>query len=335
MPGCRLSRSLLGLFLLFSLQNCSGSGGDGGGGTPALVAVPEPTTVSGTVQAPSGQVASFRQRSISDFFESEAYAGITGLALVSDGTTVELGRVSLTAPFTFSSIASTVTSGGRYSFNLTSLGAPPAVNLVVRVKNGVTEMRAFVTGPTVHLSPMSEVAFLKSTQELAGNPLTHYTIQELADITGSITLLANLQNLSFTAQNVAQSLASIANVVQGNIEITNFIAAAASPGHSSQGPGDIGNFYPFDQGIVWRYQGTVSRNNSLPVAFQNSVMISGDKTVNGVNTLVVFHSNHDNQGRTEEGYLTKDATGIIQHGTSDQTSPITSQLVPIRSVHFP
>src|SRR5262245_24601191 len=133
-----------GALLSLSLSSCGSSGG--GGGTTSSQATPTQIMISGTVEAPNGQVAFFRRMCVENWFVSEAYAAITGLALVSDGTTVELGRISSSAPFSFSLITSTATTNGRYSFNFTHLGLSPAVDLVVRVKNGVTEMRAFVTG---------------------------------------------------------------------------------------------------------------------------------------------------------------------------------------------
>lgn len=315
----------LSCLVVLSLASCSSGGSDGS--TPIPAAASNQTIVAGTVQAPGGQIAFFKKPGFSDWFESEAYAALSGLSSVIDGTTVELGRISNTAPFTFSPIASTNTSGGRYSFNLTTLGLTPEVNLVVRVRNGATEMRAFVIGTTVHISPMSEAAFLRSTQQLAGNPITHYTSQELADISATISMLANLENLSFTAQTVAQALTLIAGAIQASPTIGNFLSVAAAPGQSSQGPGDIGNYFPIDDGIVWRYQGTVTQNNAAPVPFQNSVMISGGRVVNGIETSTVFQSNPDGRGRSEEDYLSKDSSGITQH--ADGFSPVKTARFPL------
>ena len=315
--------------LICSILSCSSGGNGGGEEVPPTVSpttTVQPTMVSGTVQAPGGQIAFFKKPGFGDWLESEAYAAVSGLAPVSDGTTVELGRIGHTSPFSFSLISSTVTSGGRYTFNLTNLGLIPAVDIIVRVRNGSTELRAFVTGATVHINPMSEVAFLRSTERLANNSITNYTIQELADISGAIALLANVENLSFTAQTVAQTLASINAAIEANSAFSNFLAAAAVPGHSSQGPGDIGNYFPFDHGIVWRYQGAVVHDNAAPVPFQNSVMISGSSAVNGINTSVFLQSNPDGHGRSEETYLSKDQTGISRHA---------SGATPVRIIYFP
>lgn len=312
--------------LICSILSCSSGGGEETSLPVSKASTATETIVSGMVQAPGGQVAFFKKPGFDNWLESEAYAAVNGLAPVSDGTTVELGRIGHTAPFSFSLISSTITSGGRYTFNLTNLGLIPAVDLIVRVRNDATELRAFVTGATVHLSPMSEVAFLRSTGHLANNPITYYTIQELTDISCAIALLANVENLSFTAQTISQTLTSISEAIEANSALSNFLVTAALPGHSSQGPGDIGNYFPFDHGIVWRYQGTVVHDNAAPVPFQNSVMISGNSVVNGINTSVFLQSNPDGLGRSEEDYLSKDLTGIAQH---------VSGSTPVTTVYFP
>jgi hypothetical protein len=136
--------------LVFAISSCSRGGGEGT--TPLPVSTTTQTILSGTVQAPGGQVAFFKKPGFDDWLASEAYAAVIGLAPVSDGTTVELGRIDHTAPFSFSSISSTTTSGGRYTFNLTSLGLSPDIDLMVQVENGATKLRAFVTGTTIHIS---------------------------------------------------------------------------------------------------------------------------------------------------------------------------------------
>src|SRR6476660_4604335 len=85
-------KTLLVAFLLLSLSGCSGGGDGGGGGTP--VAAPPATIVAGSVQAPAGQIAFFREKGLSDVFVSEAYAALSGLANVPDNTIIQLARLN-------------------------------------------------------------------------------------------------------------------------------------------------------------------------------------------------------------------------------------------------
>ena len=146
------------------------------------------TIVSGAVEAPNGQVV-FHHPGIGGFFEDlfvpSAYASLSGVSPVPDGTAVQLGRMSSTGSFTV--LASATVSGGRYSFNLTNLGLTITSDLVVRVANGVVQMRAFVTGETVALNPISESAVqvvLDHITATSGTSLANFTTQEVGDLVG-------------------------------------------------------------------------------------------------------------------------------------------------------
>ena len=82
-----------------ALTSCgSGGSSDGGdGGTTPPIASPTQTIVSGTVMAPGGAIAFFKQPSLGDVFVSEAYAALTGLANVPDNTIVQLARLNANA----------------------------------------------------------------------------------------------------------------------------------------------------------------------------------------------------------------------------------------------
>jgi hypothetical protein len=123
--------TVLAGFGCIAITGCSGEATESGGTAPPP-ATPIATVVSGTVLAPGGTIAFFKQPSFRDLFESEAYAALTGLVTVPDGTIVQLARLNTDAT-NLNVIATTTTSGGEYSFNLTSLGLQPANDLIVRV----------------------------------------------------------------------------------------------------------------------------------------------------------------------------------------------------------
>ncbi len=174
---------------------------------------------------------------------------------VPDGTIVQLLRLNSNASSS-TVLATTTTSAGRFSFNLTALGLQYAVDLIVRV-TGPTgkQMCNFVLGPNTDINPYTETAFELSVLQLAGAPLNRYTMQELTDVVGAVVLYATVQNLGPVA-DFDQAVATIRTAVQGNASITGMLAAAADDGQTSQGPGDIGNSFPFSQGNVWEYQKT-------------------------------------------------------------------------------
>lgn len=321
--------------LVFSISSCS-SGGESSGGGSAPVATPTQTIVSGTVQAPGGTIAFFKQPSLGDFFESNAYAALTGLANVPDNTIVQLARLNANAS-NFSVITTTTTSGGRYSFNLTTLGLQPANDLIVHVAgSGGKEMRAFVVGTVVDLSPVSEAAYQLAIQSLNGGPLSNLTLQEVSDISGSVGLIATLQNIG-NATSVDQAVGLVKTTVGANGQVTGFIAAAAANGQTSQGTGDIGNYFPFEQGNIWRYQGTRSGSGSPTTGYDTNVLVSGQEPapINGINSTVFSETNDEGENRAEKSFSVKGASGITSYGNDDPNDTISRQLVPFQSVHFP
>ena len=89
----KILTGILGVVFWFSISACGGDGGGGGGEASPT----QGTTISGSVQAPSGQIAfnhSLRfLTQLVDLFHPSAYASITGTSPVPDGTLVQLARL--------------------------------------------------------------------------------------------------------------------------------------------------------------------------------------------------------------------------------------------------
>jgi hypothetical protein len=333
----RLAQYLLNLscaiILVLPLSGC-GSGG-GGEEAPSPVSPSPQTIVSGMVQAPAGQIAFLKEKNFLDFFVAEAYAALTGLANVPDNTIVQLARLDANAS-NFSVITTTTTSGGRYSFNLTAFGLQPANDLIVRVADpGGKEMRAFVVGTVTDISPVSEAAYQLAVQSLNGRSLDNLTLQEASDISGAVGLIGTLQNLG-TATSIDQAVELVKTAVRNNAPVSGFLTAAATTGQTEEGAGDIGTFFPFEQGNIWRYKGT-GRVSGAAVEYENTVTVSEQVSVPGhaVSGTIFSHTNAGGQGRAENYYEVKELSGIMSYGTDDPRNNDTGQLVPFRTVHFP
>ena len=332
----RLLLALVGSAMLLSISSCGGGGSSsGGGGTVPGVATPAATVVSGTVTAPGGAVAFFKQPSLNDLFVSEAYAALTGLVTVDDSTTVQLARLDATGT-NFTVLATTTTSGGRYSFNLTALGLQPSNDLIVRVAGSSTQMRAFVIGTVADLSPVSEAAFQLAIQSLGSGSLSNLTLQEVSDISGAVALIVTAQNIG-TATAVNQAVALVKAAVGGNAQITSFIALAAGTGQTSSGPGDVGNFVPMEQSNTWRYQSSIIASGQPSRFFDHTQLVSGQvpDPVFNVNATVISDTNAEGENRTEKGYLVKSLTGVVSYGNDDLGDDLTRRIVPIKTIHFP
>ncbi len=291
-------------------------GGDGGtGGSPPATAQ---TTVSGTVQAPNGQVA-FHQPTLWDVFASSAFASLSGLTSVPDGTTVQLSRIS--SGGTLTGLSSATVSGGRYSFNLTRLGLTLASDLVVEVSNPATgaRMRAFVTRESVDLTPMSEAGVqivLDHILATSGTSLSNFTIQELTDFVSAIDALT-ATNKASAGMDINSTVTTIKNQAANEPQLMTFLMSAGGPGQTTEGPGDIGNYIPLDRPMSWTYQGTEQITGQPPLSYSNTATIAGTATVNGVLTIVLSETNPLNSDRSIDSYYTEDSRGVTFHGDND------------------
>lgn len=331
--------------LVLALVACSGGGGGGGaggdsnGGGGTAGSPPQNFVVSGTVSAPGGAVAFLPARSLfqqlADTLIAPVHAAISGMAPVSDGTTVELVRINDDGTV-MSVLATTKTSGGNYSFDLTALGLSAASDLVVQVTSlsSGAKMRSFVVAESVNVDPVSETTtriVLETITATHSLVLTNFTVQELADITDAINFLITVQGLS-GGIDIETTIATFKAAVSANTGIMTFVTAASALGQSLEGPGDIGNYFPRSQGDTWFYSGIV--NGAHNGSFSNIIAVNGSKTLNGVSVAVLSESNSNNAG-PEENYLTMGTTGVTNYGNNDAQDFLTSQVVPYREIKFP
>lgn len=335
-PKIARGLSFSAVLLLLPLLAACGGGGDGGGTPPSPPAAQ--TIVSGAVQAPNGQVV-FHHPGIGDFFEDlfvpSAYASLSGVSPVPDGTSVQLGRMGSAGSFT--ALASTIVSGGRYAFNLTNLGFTITSDLVVRVANGVVQMRAFVTGETVDLNPISESAVqvvLDHITATSGTSLANFTTQELGDLVGAIDALT-AANQSAAGGDINATISAAKNASTNEPRIAAFLLSAGGSGQTNEGTGDIGNYVPLAPNSTWSFHGTDTTTGQPPIPYSNTATISGTKSVGGVVATVLSETNPLNEGTPEESYYTKDGRGLTLHGNNDPTDVVTAQLVPHQTFRFP
>ncbi len=325
--------------IAITIMACGSGGGGGGGGTNGGgSSVPADFVVSGMVLAPGGSVAFLPQKNLfakfTDILFSSAYAAISGLASVPDGTRVDLVRIDKNG-LVLNTLATTkTTTGGSYSFNLTKLGLTTASDLVVQVfdSSNVVKMRAFVATDTVNIDPVSETAVGLVLEKSATSSLNNFTTQELADIVAAVNLLAMTKPLA-SGLDIETTVTAFKNAVAADANITSLIIDASATGQTLQGLGDIGNYFPFDQGNTWVYQGT-EESGGITTPYTNTLQITGTKLINGITTTIFHETNSGNSGASED-YLVKDSQAISIYGNNDTSDFLTPLLVPFREYRFP
>ena len=328
------------IVIMIAACGAGGGGGGGGGGTNTGSApISSDFVVSGTVLAPGGSVAFLPQTNLfakfTDILFSSAYAAISGLASVPDGTRVDLVRIDKNG-LVLNTLATTkTTTGGSYSFNLTKLGLTTANDLVVQVldSSNVVKMRAFVASDTVNIDPASETAVRLVLEKSAISSLNNFTVQELADIGAAVNLLAITKPLA-AGLDIDSTVTAFKNAIAADANITSFIISASAAGQTSQGLGDIGNYFPFDPGNTWVYQGT-EESGGITTPYTNTLQITGSKLINGITTTIFHETNSGNNGTPSDDYRVKDSQAVTNDGNSDPADFLTPQVAPYREYRFP
>ncbi len=259
---------------------------------------------------------------------------IAGVNVPPDGTPVDLIEIDDSGA-EMRAVATTTTAGGRYSFDLTALGLEFSSGLVLRVVDASTgtPVRAFVAAYSVDITPVSEAAVRLVLERVAGTPgtpLSNFTAQEVDDLAASM-YLATLVRGGTAGLELDEAVAKVRGDALAKGDLVRFLNAAAASGQTSEGPGDIGNFFPMSTGDVWRYRGTSSSGATDYVA---SIAVGGKETVSGIDSQVFLTTDSVNSGYTKD-YHRKDRLGIVFYGDNGPPDPVDSSVLPYQKVRFP
>jgi hypothetical protein len=325
------------------LSSC-GKGGAGislsGGGNPVIPT--QDIIVSGSVQAPSGQIAFSGSKTLFKNFAEiiipTANALIPGLSIVPDGTTVELASINDTGALV-STLSTTTVSGGTYSFDFTKLKLSFSSNLIVRVQNANSgiQMRAFVGIGVTNINPVSEAAVTLVLDTINANPgisLPNFTPQEQNDITASIDLFSTVNNLG-SGVDINSTVILVKNAILANSGIMSFITAASVSGQTTSGPGDIGNYMPVSTGNTWILQDQTTPSSGSQTSYTETDSFMGTTIFNGTAMSVLTVTTTGQSATTIQNYFVKNSTGYFEYGDDDPTDLLLPQISPITQLIFP
>ena len=355
--GSCFIRFSIPILIAFFLQGCGGGGGgSGGGGETSGTTTPTPTTpatpnsiVTGSVQAPGGQVALLERdqwaTKLASMFISSSYADLIGMAIVPDGTVVELVRVD---PFTGAAagapLATTSVSAGRYSFDLTSLGLDYSPTLLVRLASSTgIQMRSFLTGAVTNLDPNSEASvqlILESIAAKTGSSLALMTVKDLDDIVASMDMLISASGLA-AGSTTAATVNFIKAKLSASSELSALLNTKLTAGHADTGPGDLANYFPLSSGDTWTY--SVSTNGATPTSAE--VRAVGVATLrNGAMVIPISLSTTtfplpgpggEAPVFKHNDFYLKDTSGLVSYGGSTDPAGVTALAPSYQELKLP
>ena len=294
--------------------------------------------IEGQVLAPDGKIAASEPRdllaSVSGYFLSPAQSSIAGLLPVPNGTPVELVHLSATGTVDGVLASTTVSKNGKYAFDLDKLGHFDAPDLAVRVSDRGVQMRAFLTAPTVDISPVSEAVFQLVTDRImavAGTLLANFTFDELDDLAAGLDLITSL-NPPPAVPGIDALVAAIKDLATQDPGISDFLVAATDAGQTDVGIGDIGNLFSITQGNRWEY---VSTSSDYDQSWTELIKVNGTMDINGTNVVVMNNSSTRAFEYPFDEYRVKDSHGLYNWGNTDPEDYLTPPIVPYQEAAFP
>jgi len=315
-------RARVGLWtcLLSAAASC---GGGGGGGSSLVVA--------GTVRSPGGQAIAFTATRPSHARATARGPGreleLAGLLPVPDGTAVDLVRLDELGEVV-ETVASSTTASGGYAFDLTSLRLSLASDLAVTAGSGASRMRALAAQGALDVDPVSEAVVLSILQQ--GGGLAPFTVQETSDLEAAAGILVVTAGLTALA-DVPSTVALVEQTLLAENALFSFLTSAALDGQTSEGPGDIGDYFPSSLADTWAYAGHHTSTPSLSEDFEHARRVTD---IDGDGVQTVEETNSFDTGEPVHDFLAETSTGLVDRGDDDPTDPL-GHLAPFDQAQFP
>jgi hypothetical protein len=225
-------------------------------------------------------------------------------------------------------LATTTTAGGRYGFNLTSLRLGFASDLVVTAGTGASRMRAVVARAALDVEPISE-AMLQLVL-LQGASLADFTVEEADDLDLAAHLFATTHDLQALG-DVATTVDLVRTELFADPALASFLSSAAQPGQTTDGPGDVGDYFPSSVGDTWQLRGEDTLDASPPQELVHTRRITA---IDGANVQTVEEEDSSEGGDSTHEFLEERGDALVNHGNDDPSDP-TGAVVPFDEVRFP
>ena len=266
-------------------------GGGGGSSTP-------PSLVTGSLVAPGG---------------------------VADGTPVELIEFDSVGDG-LTVLGQTRAANGRYSIDIARYGRTIAPGLAIRVGSGANEMTALVLGPETDVEPLSQTL----TLFYRDGARVGFTLEELVELGDSLRFLCGARGIE-QLPDISGTVALMHAVAEAEPGFMGFLAAARGAGTTSEGPGDLADFFADELNEVSGFFGTHRRDSDPATFFANARRV---RIENSAGLRTVEELNAFNGGRRSEIYQeTTRALSLIS--SPDPRDSLAASAIPYDELRFP
>lgn len=314
------NRASLGslVVVLFLSASCGGSSGGGGG-----------ELLTGTVRSPGGISIGFTAAGSAHVAPAPGGGrpalDLDGLLTVPDGTPVQLVRVDANGAV-LETLGTTSTAAGVYRFELSGLGVELASDLVLLAGSGASVLRAPAVLHDLDVDPLSE-ALMQLV--LDPGPLTNFTQEELADLVGTIELVARLEDIA-ADPDLVTTIEDWKGRALADPGFSDILAATQFPGAAGVGPGDVGDYFPAHVGNVWGLSGTLVPDVGPSTDYRKARRITDD--TGGV--LTIADEETLEPGEVEHDRFDETTRAFRFVGNDDPSDPL-NLVAPYELARFP
>jgi hypothetical protein len=286
-----LRSRFLALGLLAAALSACGGGGGGGSST-------SPSIVSGSLVAPGG---------------------------VADGTVVELVEFD-PAGSGIVVLGQTRAANGRYSIDVARFGRTIAPGLAIRVGSGANQMTALILRAETDVGPLSEtLAHFYRSGARAG-----FTLQELTELEDSLRFLFGARGVE-QLPDISATVALMQQVAADDPGFLNFLDATRVVGETSEGPGDLADFFADELNEVSGFFCTRRRDSEPATFFTNARRV---RVENSAGLRTIEELNSFNGGLKTEIYQ-ETTRALTMISSPDPRDALAASAIPYDELRFP
>lgn len=215
---------------------------------------------------------------------------------------------------------------GRYSFDLARYGREIEPGLAVRIGSGADEMVALVLAAQTDVEPLTQALSLFYRE----GSRSGFTLEELRELEESLRFLCAARGIE-PLPDIAATVALMKEAGEDDTSFMRFLAATRGVGQTSEGPGDLADFFADELNEVSAFLGTHRRDSDPATFYSNARRVRVENSA-GLRTIEELNSFQAGL-RTEIYQETSRALSLIS--SPDPRDTLAAAAIPFDELRFP